>query len=139
MRAAIIALLASATQAGVETFGGVCPENVPVQQDFDLNKYIGRWYEYQRDSFNIWELGAECSTATYTKRLDNVINVENRGLFPVIGYAPVEGTAACTRMENVANCDVAFGPFQSSVIEQWEDDATVSRDDDWWAYAGQVL
>ncbi|XP_053691249.1 apolipoprotein D-like [Sabethes cyaneus] len=62
---------------------GQCPEH-PVVQNFDLQAYVGYWYEisrYERDT----QRGAECVQVNYTLNADNSVRVENRQLIPPSG------------------------------------------------------
>ncbi|XP_064619183.1 apolipoprotein D-like [Lineus longissimus] len=54
---------------------GTCPE-VPVQQDFQPDKYTGIWYEYER-YFAIFEAFGRCTYANYTLKPNGRINVVN--------------------------------------------------------------
>ncbi|KAL4232482.1 hypothetical protein ACF0H5_007174 [Mactra antiquata] len=98
---------------------GACPK-VPVQQNFDLNQYLGRWYEMER-FFAIFQLFADCVTAEYTL-LDPVagrVEVNNTGLstytkkyFNSIGRAQVmEQLGPYTSPDDVnpAKLGVTFG------------------------------
>lgn len=53
-------------------------ESIPVVSDFDLNRYLGTWYEIARLP-NSFEKNLEQVTATYTLRDDGKIEVLNRG------------------------------------------------------------
>ena len=57
------------------TVGGTC-ERPKLQQDFDPDLYLGRWYEYVR-SFTVPFESADCGTATYEKDPMNYIGVNN--------------------------------------------------------------
>ena len=47
------------------TIGGTCP--VPdLQEDFDRERYLGRWYEMFRHVDVPYEVG-DCATATYSE------------------------------------------------------------------------
>ena len=51
--------------AEAATTPGSCP-NVPVVEDFDKSRYLGRWYEIMKDQANPGEWFGKCVTATYT-------------------------------------------------------------------------
>jgi apolipoprotein D and lipocalin family protein len=54
------------------------PNNVRPVSDFELNRYLGRWYEIARlDHF--FEQSLENVTAEYSIRKDGGFNVVNRG------------------------------------------------------------
>ncbi|KAL0851486.1 hypothetical protein ABMA28_007281 [Loxostege sticticalis] len=50
--------------------------NVSVVQDFDAEKYLGRWYEAEKYFF-IFELGGKCITADYEDKGNGRISVKN--------------------------------------------------------------
>ena len=70
MKTFVVSAMAVSTTTAMFTFGNKCPAVIPAVDDFDAEAYMGRWYEIQRDSWNSFELGAECVTATYTLRID---------------------------------------------------------------------
>ncbi|XP_059490319.1 apolipoprotein D-like [Neocloeon triangulifer] len=51
-------------------------QNVTIEQNFDLPRYLGRWYEYRR-FFTFFELNGKCVTATYSDNLNGTIEVRN--------------------------------------------------------------
>lgn len=53
-----------------------CPK-VTVMKDFDVEPYLGVWYEHEKYPF-IFELGGKCIQAEYTLRPDGKIGVTNR-------------------------------------------------------------
>ncbi len=54
------------------------PESVEPVKDFDLNKYLGTWYEIARLDHS-FERGLEQVTAEYSLREDGGVRVRNRG------------------------------------------------------------
>ncbi|XP_013385924.1 apolipoprotein D [Lingula anatina] len=56
---------------------GKCPAP-PVKQNFDVDQYVGVWYEYQR-YFAVFEFGLKCGRAEYTLKDDGHILVNNTG------------------------------------------------------------
>jgi apolipoprotein D and lipocalin family protein len=67
--AALLALLSACTGM---------PRNVQVVEDFELERYLGRWYEIARLDHS-FERGLSHVTATYSRRDDGGIRVVNRG------------------------------------------------------------
>lgn len=66
---------------------GQCPEH-PVVQNFDLQAYVGYWFEisrYERDT----QRGAECVQVNYTLNEDSSVRIENRQLIPPSGQFDV--------------------------------------------------
>ncbi|KAK3724619.1 hypothetical protein RRG08_041103 [Elysia crispata] len=59
----------------VMRMGTECPEPA-VQQNFDITRYIGRWFEYEKFP-NYFEMGARCVIANYTLFPDNTVKVVN--------------------------------------------------------------
>lgn len=59
-------------------FLGACPATTAVT-DFDLNKYLGMWYEI-RSFPAIFQLGATCVQAKYSLNSNGTVEVDNRGL-----------------------------------------------------------
>merc|ERR1712121_502260 len=70
-----VAASASAQSAG---FGG-CPKDVTVKQDFDIVKYMGKWYEQGRIS-NLFQRNLKCSTAQYTLQDSGTVHVDNSAI-----------------------------------------------------------
>ncbi|XP_050520937.1 apolipoprotein D-like [Daktulosphaira vitifoliae] len=58
----------------VPGFGG-CPE-FDSQPDFDMNRYLGTWYEAER-YVSIFEAGTRCVKSNYTKAADGRFTVSN--------------------------------------------------------------
>lgn len=54
---------------------GFCPDYVPVS-DFDMEKFLGRWYEAER-YFAVSEVASRCVTTEYTKGSTGKIYVSN--------------------------------------------------------------
>ena len=59
---ALIALLAERTQAYIRF--GACPSIEPVE-DFEVERYMGRWYEIIRDKLTPFQFLAECTNVDY--------------------------------------------------------------------------
>jgi len=57
---------------------GQCPK-VPVVQDFDVTRYTGKWWEYQRFPAP-FEFGGVCGFANYTLLSENKVKVVNSGI-----------------------------------------------------------
>lgn len=65
---------ATIVRAQVPSFGG-CPVYEPML-DFDRERFLGTWYEVQR-YFTVTELAARCISATYERRPDSSLWVNN--------------------------------------------------------------
>ncbi|EAT14640.1 lipocalin family protein [Desulfuromonas acetoxidans] len=96
-----------------------CVSDLPVQpvQAFELNRYLGKWYEIARlDHF--FERGLESVTAEYSLRDDGGIRVVNRGYSVQKGeWKEAIGKAYFKETERLGHLKVSFfWPFYSSYI-----------------------
>merc|ERR1711976_660276 len=64
--------------AGLVIRFGDCPQP-PVKQGFDVNRYVGKWWEYQRFPAP-FEYAVVCGSANYTLLPNDVIKVVNSGI-----------------------------------------------------------
>ena len=99
------------------TVGGLC-ERPKTEENFDLDRYLGRWYEFYR-SYSVTFLRDECTTATYVKLPNNYVEVNN-----IIwsmdeerflaggenGETTFPGRAQCSTFIS-GKCQVEFGPI----------------------------
>jgi apolipoprotein D and lipocalin family protein len=69
-----ISLLIVLVQAQIPSFGG-CPE-IPAVKNFDKEQFLGTWYEIER-YFTVAEVAARCVSATYEKRPDGKVYINN--------------------------------------------------------------
>ncbi|WP_319799269.1 lipocalin family protein [Halomonas sp. M20] len=88
------------------------PEGTQAVKNFDLDAYLGRWYEIARLDHS-FERGLDCVTAQYSLRDDGGVKVINRGVNLEEGELDVaEGKAYFVEDENVGRLKVSFfGPF----------------------------
>ncbi|MEO3740865.1 lipocalin family protein [Kosakonia sp. WA-90] len=88
------------------------PEGVKVVQNFDVQRYLGKWYEIARFDHR-FESGLEQVTTTYSLRDDGGLNVINRGYNPDRGmWQQSMGEAYFTGNPRTAALKVSFfGPF----------------------------
>jgi apolipoprotein D and lipocalin family protein len=88
------------------------PRNVKAVEPFDVNRYVGTWYEIARLP-NSFEKGLERITAEYKTRSDGGVDVVNRGYSPAKGaWQQVKGKAYFVESPHVARLKVSFfGPF----------------------------
>ena len=73
---------------------GKCP-SFTTQSGFTISSYYGTWYEYARVKYFFFELGAECSTATYSANSDGSIKVVNSEETIWKKIKTVDGSAEC--------------------------------------------
>ena len=88
------------------------PKGVTVVSPFDLNRYLGTWYEVARLDHR-FERGLSRVSATYSLNPDGSVKVLNRGYDDDKGtWSEAEGRAVFTGDANTASLKVSFfGPF----------------------------
>ena len=93
------------------------PDNVEPITDFDLQRYLGTWYEIARLDHR-FERGLSNVTANYTLRDDGGVRVINRGYSDERGkWKQAEGKAYFVEAANIGYLKVSFfGPFYGSYI-----------------------
>jgi apolipoprotein D and lipocalin family protein len=93
------------------------PENVAPVQSFELERYLGTWYEIARLDHS-FERGLEQITAEYSLRDDGGIKVINRGFSKQDNeWEQAEGKAYFVGDEETGHLKVSFfGPFYGSYI-----------------------
>ena len=93
------------------------PEGVTPVQDFELNKYLGKWYEIARLDHS-FERGMTNVTAEYQMRDDGGVSVLNRGyLTETKEWKEAEGKAYFVNKTDEGSLKVSFfGPFYGSYI-----------------------
>lgn len=93
------------------------PEKVTPVQGFELDRYLGKWYEIARLDHS-FERGLEQITAQYSLREDGGVRVLNRG-FSVADnqWEQAEGKAYFVESSDTAYLKVSFfGPFYGSYV-----------------------
>ena len=100
-------LLINSCSAGI-------PEKATAVQNFDSEKYLGKWYEIARFDYR-FEKNMNQVTATYSKNPDGTIKVENRGYdYVKKEWKQSTGEAKFVNSENEARLKVSFfKPFWS--------------------------
>ena len=93
------------------------PQGVVPVSDFDLEKYLGKWYEVARLDHS-FERGLTNVTAEYSIREDGGVRVINRGYSPEDKeWNEAEGKAYFVKEQNVGYLKVSFfGPFYGSYV-----------------------
>ncbi|XP_041924592.1 apolipoprotein D-like [Alosa sapidissima] len=84
---------------------GSCP-TPPVQQNFDVGKYLGRWYEIAKLPA-VFEKG-KCHQATYSLLKKGVVKVVNAELLHDGKVNSIEGQATVTNLAQPAKLDVTL-------------------------------
>jgi apolipoprotein D and lipocalin family protein len=93
------------------------PEGIYPVDEFDMNKYLGKWYEVARLDHS-FERGLDRVTAEYSLRDDGGVRVINRG-FSVADnkWKEAEGKGYFVRGQNEGYLKVSFfGPFYGSYV-----------------------
>lgn len=105
-------LLAAAGTVALLNQLKLTPKGVTPVKGFDVNKYMGRWYEIARLK-NIFEHNLKYITAEYSLNDDGSIKVINKGFNPETEkYEEVVGEAVLAGEEGEAKLKVSFfGPF----------------------------
>lgn len=90
----------------------VAPDNVQPVSGFELNRYLGKWYEIARMDHS-FERGLEQVTANYSLRSDGSVKVINRGFNPGKNkWKEAEGKAYFVGEPDIGQLKVSFfGPF----------------------------
>jgi apolipoprotein D and lipocalin family protein len=88
------------------------PKGATAVTPFNTEKYLGTWYEIARFDYK-WERNLDHVTATYTKRSDGKIKVDNKGYnTKTKKWQESIGKAKPASDPNVAELKVCFfGPF----------------------------
>lgn len=88
------------------------PENATAVKDFELERYLGTWYEIARLDHR-FERGLSRVQARYSLREDNGIRVINRGFDAKTGqWSEAEGKAYFLGDSDIGRLKVSFfGPF----------------------------
>lgn len=106
----LLALTVSNTR-GTVVFSS-CP-NPGSQDSFDVNQYLGKWYELERFSA-IFELGVICGSAEYSLNDDGSIKVINGGKRRILGIespTSVTGKATVPDSSRPSELRVSFSRF----------------------------
>ncbi|OEE39424.1 lipocalin family protein [Vibrio anguillarum] len=93
------------------------PESVKPVSDFELNNYLGKWYEVARLDHS-FERGLNQVTAEYCVRNDGGVSVLNRGYSEEKGeWKEAEGKAYFVNSPTDGYLKVSFfGPFYGSYV-----------------------
>lgn len=93
------------------------PESVTPVKGFEIQKYLGRWYEIARLDHS-FERGLECVTADYSLREDGGVKVVNRGFSITKNqWREAQGKAFFVNESNEGYLKVSFfGPFYGAYV-----------------------
>ena len=93
------------------------PEGITPVKDFELEKYLGKWYEIARLDHS-FERGLDSVSAQYSMREDGGVKVINRGFNTEDNeWSEAEGKAYFVNDEDEGYLKVSFfGPFYGSYI-----------------------
>lgn len=115
VHSAVLCTIGLAALAGVALYASRkprIPEGVHPVENFDLNRYLGKWYELARID-NRFEKGLQRTQAEYSVAPNGSMQVVNRGYHPRRGeWKTSHGTAKPTLAPDIAALKVSFfGPF----------------------------
>ena len=93
------------------------PDNIKPVDDFELNRYLGNWYEIARLDHS-FERNMEQVTATYSMRPDGGVSVKNKGYNnKKMKWQVAEGKAYFVGSDAQGYLKVSFfGPFFGSYV-----------------------
>jgi len=93
------------------------PDMVKPVDDFEIDRYLGKWYEVARLDHS-FEKGLEQVSAEYTKLEKSGITVINRGYDPINQeWQQANGEAFFVTHSDIGYLQVSFfGPFYSSYV-----------------------
>ena len=93
------------------------PENITPVQNFDINRYLGKWYEIARLDHS-FEKGLEKVTAEYSFLDDDGVKVINRGFSADDNeWKQADGKAYFVNSKTEGYLKVSFfGPFYGSYV-----------------------
>ena len=93
------------------------PDDVNPVENFDINRYTGKWYEIARLDHS-FERGLDQVTAEYSLRDDGGVKVINRGFDTADNvWQDIEGKAFFVNSETEGHLKVSFfGPFYGSYV-----------------------
>uniref|UniRef100_UPI0037E96D8A apolipoprotein D-like n=1 Tax=Semicossyphus pulcher TaxID=241346 RepID=UPI0037E96D8A len=102
----LFVLLLTAAAADCQSFHrGRCPQP-PVQENFNVTKYMGTWYEIEKLPA-MFEKG-KCNQATYSLLEDGTVKVRNAELLSNGKISSIEGVATVKNSSQPAILDVSF-------------------------------
>ena len=92
--------------------GGQAPEGIEPVRGFQVERYMGQWYEIMRLDHR-FERGMDQVTATYTLNDDGTVGVLNRGFRTAKGeWDEARGKARFVGSPDIGALEVSFfGPF----------------------------
>jgi apolipoprotein D and lipocalin family protein len=93
------------------------PEGITPVSDFELDRYLGKWYEIARLDHR-FERGLEQVTATYSMNEDGSVNIANGGFsLKENEWRDAEGRARFLGSSDIGHLEVSFfGPFYANYI-----------------------
>jgi apolipoprotein D and lipocalin family protein len=106
--------VAAASMILLSSCGKTIPEGASAVKPFDVNRYLGKWYEIARLDFK-QERGLNNTTADYSLNNDGTIKVVNRGYdVNEKTWKEATGKAKFVDAQDEAKLKVSFfGPFYS--------------------------
>lgn len=115
MKALSVPVMLSALLVSVSLFScASIPDGARAVENFDLDQYLGKWYEIARLDFK-FEEGLDNTTAEYSLKKNGTVKVDNKGRRTETGKREQAiGTAKFVGDKTVGMLKVSFfGPFYS--------------------------
>lgn len=92
---------------GQVPFLGACP-NVETMSNFDVERYLGKWYEVER-YFAFFEFSGKCVIANYSQGDNGSVNIVNKQISSLSGVASsIEGIGRKTGRDGDSKLIVTF-------------------------------
>ncbi|XP_063243036.1 apolipoprotein D-like isoform X2 [Bacillus rossius redtenbacheri] len=93
-------------------------QNVSVVQKFDMAKYMGFWYDYEK--VNSFQARGKCLTANYTLRSDGTVSVHNKMVISSTGETTeIFGSATLDSSVDEAKLKVVFSTHGNREAPYW--------------------
>ncbi|XP_058455120.1 apolipoprotein D-like [Malaya genurostris] len=117
---ALVLTLSSSSLAQVIS-SGECPEH-PVVQNFNVQSYVGRWYEISRYETST-QRGGECVEVSYTQTSDTSLSLENRLVVPPNTEFEVVNGQSFVSFPNESpvqgRMNISFGAMPPTSVNYW--------------------
>ncbi|XP_072025558.1 apolipoprotein D-like [Amphiura filiformis] len=108
----LLALSATAVHGGIYWDWGGCPD-VTTKADFDIEQYLGTWYQIARYPAFFQSDDESCTQATYSpsEKGDNYVDVLNQGLLADGSVDSIQGEAYVPDPSEPGKLLVRFSPY----------------------------
>lgn len=104
--------------ADADMRGGECRVELPAVTHFDLQGYLGKWYEIARIT-KIFEKNCKCVTAEYALQKDGSIDVKNTCVNPGKEFSANHQVKVAHGRAKFATNDTTIGDLKVSFFLKW--------------------